>query len=54
MMGAGMMGMMQQMSEMMEGCGKMMQSANPGSSERPNEQWRKDAPQDGRTAGTNG
>ena len=50
----GMMGMMQQMSEMMEGCGKMMQSANPGSSERPNEQWRKDAPQGGKTPGTNG
>src|SRR3546814_7439076 len=32
----GMMGMMQQMSKMMEGCGKMMQSAAPGGAERPN------------------
>jgi hypothetical protein len=47
-------GMMQQMSGMMEGCGKMMQSSNPSGSERPNEQWRKDAPQDGRTTGTSG
>lgn len=50
----GMMGMMQQMSGMMEGCGKMMQSSNPGSAERPNEQWREDAPQDSRTPDTNG
>ena len=50
----GMMGMMQQMSEMMEGCGKMMLSSSPGSSELPNEQWRKDVPQDGRTPDTNG
>ena len=54
MMGSGMMGMMQQMSGMMEGCSKMMQSPNPGGSERPNEQWRKQTPQDGKAPGTNG
>src|SRR3546814_20721960 len=44
----GMMGMMQQMSKLMEGCGKMMQSAAPGGAERPNEQWRKNAPREGK------
>lgn len=45
---------MEQMSGMIEGCSKMMQSANPGGSGRPNEQRRRDAPQDGRTPDTNG
>lgn len=60
MMGPGMMGqdgmmdMMGQMSEMMEGCNKMMQSMNRGSSERPNEQWRKDAPETKKAPGKNG
>jgi hypothetical protein len=44
MMGPGMVGMMQQTSGMMEGCSKMMQSEDPGGSERPDEQWRKDVP----------
>ena len=54
MMGPGMVGMMQQTSGMMEGCSKMMQSEDPGGSERPDEQWRKDVPQDGKTPDTNG
>src|SRR3546814_11039313 len=49
----GMMGMMQQMSKMMEGCGKMMQSAAPGGAERPNEQWRQNAPREGKAAAPN-
>ncbi|MBI1260621.1 MAG: hypothetical protein GC184_02745 [Rhizobiales bacterium] len=40
MMGSGMMNMMGEMSEMMEGCNRMMQSMSHGGSERPNEQWR--------------
>lgn len=60
MMGSGMMGqggmmnMMGQMSEMMEGCNKMMQSMHQGGSERPNEQWREDAPDSKGAPGTNG
>lgn len=60
MMGSGMMGqggmmnMMGQMSEMMEGCKKMMQSMNHDGSERPNEQWREGAPDSKGTPGTNG
>lgn len=58
MMGQGgmmnMMGIMGQMSEMMEGCSKMMQSMHQGDSERPNEQWRKDAPDNNKTPDTNG
>lgn len=59
MMGTGMMGeggmtgMKHQMSEMMEGCRKMMQSAEQGATERPNEQWRKKAPRGGKTPGIN-
>lgn len=54
MMGSGMMGIMQQMSGMMEGCSKMMQSVNQSGSAQPNEQWRKDTPQANRTPETNG
>lgn len=45
--GSGMMGqggMTEQMSEMMAGCNKMMQSMDQGGSKTPNEQWRRDAP----------
>ena len=45
--GSGMMrqgGMMGQMSEMMAGCNKMMQSMDQGGSDTPNEQRRQDAP----------
>lgn len=54
MMGSGMMGMMQQMSGMMEDCSRVMQSANQSGSARPNEQWRKDTSPDNRTPETNG
>lgn len=60
MMGSGMMGqggmmnMMGQMSEMMEGCNRMMQSMNHGGSERPNEQWREKSPDNNGAPGTNG
>lgn len=60
MMGSGMMGqggmmnMMGQMSEMMEGCNKMMQSMHQGGSGRPNERWREDAPDKKDAPGTNG
>ena len=40
----GMMNMMGQMSEMMEGCNKMMQSMSHDGSGRPNEQWREKSP----------
>ncbi|MPZ10878.1 MAG: hypothetical protein GEU89_11815 [Kiloniellaceae bacterium] len=53
MMGAGMMGMMQQMSGTVEGCSNMMQLADAGAAKRPNEQWRKDAPRDGTTPDNN-
>jgi hypothetical protein len=50
-MGSGMMGhggmmdMMQQMSQMMESCNKMMQGKDAApDSGKPNEQWRKDMP----------
>lgn len=39
-----MMNMMGQMSEMMEGCNRMMQSMSQEGSERPNEQWREKSP----------
>ena len=42
-------GMMGQMSEMMENCNDMMQSMNQGGSGKPNEQWRKDAPETDKT-----
>lgn len=57
MMGSGMMGqggMMGQMSEMMEGCNRMMQSMSHDGSERPNEQWREKSPDNNGTPGTNG
>jgi hypothetical protein len=57
MMGPGMMGqggMMGQMSEMMEGCNKMMQSMNRGGSGRPNEQWRNGAPENEGAPGKDG
>jgi hypothetical protein len=38
----GMMGMMRQMSQMMDHCNKMMGDSDGG---RPNENWRKDAPE---------
>lgn len=37
-------GMMGRMSEMMEGCSRMMQAMRQGDSGRPNEQWRESAP----------
>jgi hypothetical protein len=41
----GMMNMMQQMSQMMESCNKMMQSKDGApDSRRPNGQWQKDMP----------
>src|SRR3546814_17973128 len=40
----GMMGLMQQMSKMMAGCGKMMQSAAPGGGGRANEHRLTNAP----------
>lgn len=44
MMGSGgMMGMMRQMSQMMDHCGQMM-SGNRDDGGRPNDQWRKQAP----------
>lgn len=60
MMGSGMMGqggmmnMMGQMSEMMEGCNRMMQSMSHDGSERPNEQWREKSPDNNGAPGTNG
>lgn len=57
MMGSGMMGqgsMMGQMSEMMEGCNRMMQSMNHGGSGRPNKQWREKSPDNNGAPGTNG
>lgn len=57
MMGSGMMGqggMMGMMSEMMEGCNRMMQSMNHGGSGRPNEQWREKSPDNNGGPGTNG
>ncbi len=57
MMGSGMMGqggMMGQMSEMMEGCNKMMQSMHQGGSGRPNEQWRDGTPRNEGTSGKDG
>jgi hypothetical protein len=39
----GMMGMMSQISQMMEGCSEMMQGMGGG--QRPNEQWRDRSPQ---------
>ncbi len=50
MMGSGMMehgnmmNMMEQMSEMMANCNKMMQGAMNEGPDKPNEQWREDAP----------
>lgn len=51
MMGSDMMGMMTQMNEMMDDCNAMMQGAMKDGGEKPNEQWRQDAPA---TSGTNG
>ncbi|MBI2735963.1 MAG: hypothetical protein HYX38_05345 [Rhodospirillales bacterium] len=45
----GMMNMMGQMSQMMETCNNMMQSMNQGGSGKPNEQWRKSAPEADKT-----
>ena len=45
----GMMNMMGQMSQMMENCNGMMQSMNQGGSGKPNEQWRKNAPEADKT-----
>ena len=47
----GMMNMMGQMSRMAEGCSEMMQGTMDDGSDKPNEQWRKDAPT---APGTNG
>lgn len=44
MMGSGMMNMMEQMDEMMDGCNKMMQGAMNDGNGKPNEQWREGAP----------
>ena len=51
MMGSGMMG---QMSEMMEGCNRMMQSMSHDGSGRPNEQWREKSPDNNGAPATNG
>lgn len=51
MMGPGMLG---QMSEMMEGCNKMMQSMNRDGTGRPNDRWREDAPATRNATGTSG
>lgn len=49
-----MMNMMGQMSEMMEGCNRMMQSMNQEGSERPNEQWREKSPDTNSAPESNG
>ncbi len=49
-----MMNMMGQMSEMMEGCNRMMQSMSHDGSGRPNEQWREKSPDNNSAPVTNG
>lgn len=49
-----MMNMMGEMSEMMANCNDMMQSMNHGNAERPNDQWREDAPRDEGPTGKDG
>tara|TARA_Y100000588_G_scaffold339411_1_gene382076 strand:- start:297 stop:437 length:141 start_codon:yes stop_codon:yes gene_type:complete len=46
--------MMGQMSEMMEGCNRMMQSMSQEGSERPNEQWREKTPDTNSAPESNG
>lgn len=50
----GMKNMMGQMSEMMEGCERMMRSMSHDGSERPNEQWREKSPDHNGVPETNG